>query len=131
MAESDDARVLLARAADDLDMLDGMIRVGLGTDAIFGFHAQQAVEKAAKAWLLAVGVVPSWTHNLHVLIEQLQERAPESAPLCKGLAQLTAFAVQFRYGPFELASAIDRADLARRVGAFVREAQKALDTAAG
>lgn len=69
MAESDDARVLLTRAADDLDMLEGMIRVGLGTDAIFGFHAQQAVEKAAKAWLLAVGIVPSWTHNLHVLLE--------------------------------------------------------------
>lgn len=112
-------------------MLEGMIRVGLGTDAIFGFHAQQAVEKAAKAWLLAVGIVPSWTHNLHVLLEQLTERAPESAPLSKGLAQLTAFAVQFRYGPFELAGAVDRADLASRVGAFVQAAQMAVASSAG
>lgn len=97
MAESDDARVLLDRAADDLEMLEGMIGVGLGTDAIFGFHAQQAVEKAAKAWLLAV----------------------------------TAFGVEFRHGPVELAGAVDRADLARRVGAYVQAAQSAVASSAG
>ena len=37
-------------------------------DEIFGFHAQQAVEKALKAWLTEVGVTYPLTHDLSLLL---------------------------------------------------------------
>ena len=46
MAISDEARQLLAAANKDLRALQGMIDASIFADEIFGFHAQQAVEKA-------------------------------------------------------------------------------------
>lgn len=125
MANSDLAPVLLDRATDDLDMLYGMVRAGIGTDAIFGFHAQQAVEKAAKAWLIARGVVPPWTHDLQLLLTLLADSGVAESDLTEGLARLTAFAVQFRYGPSEPGSVVDRADLVARVARFLQAARAA------
>jgi len=41
-------------------------------DVIFGFHAQQAVEKCFKAWLSAKGVIYPRTHDLRVLYRLLE-----------------------------------------------------------
>ncbi len=40
-------------------------------DAIFGFHAQQAVEKALKAWLNVLGHEHPFTHDLSHLLSEL------------------------------------------------------------
>lgn len=131
MANFDLAPVLLARAAEDLDMLHAMIQARIGTDNIFGFHAQQAVEKAAKAWLIAAGTIPPWTHDLGLLLGQMRDLGLGSPELTEGLARLTAFAVQFRYGPAEPGAVVDRADLAARIDRFVQAAQLAVAAAAG
>ena len=34
-------------------------------DEIFGFHAQQAVEKALKSWLASLGVLFPKTHGIY------------------------------------------------------------------
>ena len=49
----EEARRLLNRANADLTALRNMSDVGIFDEGIFGFHAQQAVEKALKAWLAA------------------------------------------------------------------------------
>jgi HEPN domain-containing protein len=48
-------------------------------DAVVGFHAQQAVEKALKAAIVVSGGELRRTHDLRFLIEQAQDRAVELA----------------------------------------------------
>ena len=65
------------------------------TDAA-GFHLQQSVEKALKAWLGAKGVDFPRTHDLSVLLGLLEDRDQEVKPYWP-LLELNPFAVQFRY----------------------------------
>jgi HEPN domain-containing protein len=53
---ADLARVLLDRADDDVTLVRRVVEEEDIADAIVGFHAQQAVEKAIKAVLAAHGV---------------------------------------------------------------------------
>jgi len=65
------------------------------------FHAQQAVEKALKAVLIAKGVPPTKTHNIRTLLDLLP---PDVVPLeeVEDAASLTDYAVISRYpGDFE------------------------------
>jgi len=65
-------------------------------DEIIGFHTQQAIEKALKAWLAALGVDCPYTHNIIVLLNLLEERN-ENVERFRRVARYNAFAVQFRY----------------------------------
>jgi HEPN domain-containing protein len=76
----DHAKLLLLMASKDLKALDLMIMPESVDDEIFGFHAQQAVEKTLKAWISLSGCD----------IENL-----------KDLISLNAFAAQFRYEALE------------------------------
>ena len=51
MADLEQARAMLRMAHKDFNALIGMQENQLFADEIFGFHIQQAVEKALKAWL--------------------------------------------------------------------------------
>lgn len=65
------------------------------------FHAQQAVEKALKAVLIAKGVPPTKTHNIRTLLDLLP---PDVVPPeeVEDAAGLTDYAVISRYpGDFE------------------------------
>ena len=61
------------------------------------FHSQQAVEKCAKAFLSFHNVTFRRTHDLDVLGEQCTAIAPDLAPLVAQVADLTEYAVQYRY----------------------------------
>ena len=65
-------------------------------DGIIGFHAQQAAEKALKAWLTILGIDFPRTHDLSLLIHKLEEGGAEVTSLW-ALLELNPFAVQFRY----------------------------------
>ena len=55
---------LMGKAAEDLNLLKvGCENMGI-SDAIFGFHAQQTVEKIFKAWLCLNGKEYPFTHDL-------------------------------------------------------------------
>jgi HEPN domain-containing protein len=87
---------LLALARKDLraaEILRDQPEVG---DGIVGFHAQQAAEKALKAWLTILGIDFPRTHDLSLLIHQLDEGGVEVASLWE-LLDLNPFAVQLRY----------------------------------
>ena len=100
---------LLGLARDDLAALNAMIGSPEFTPAIRGFHAQQAVEKALKAWLACVGVCFPKTHDLRVL-EPFRQ-----------LERLGAYAVMFRYDAFEgMPENVDFAATSREVEAIIK-----------
>ena len=66
------------------------------SDGVFGFHAQQAAEKALKAWMAYKGVTYKHTHDLMSLIDSLDGSGEEVAALGE-LVDLNSFAVQYRY----------------------------------
>jgi len=87
---------LLALARRDLraaEILRDQPEVG---DGIVGFHAQQAAEKALKAWLTILGIDFPRTHDLSLLIHKLDGGGVEVTSLWE-LLNLNPFAVQFRY----------------------------------
>ena len=60
-------------ASKDIKALHSLLSPEAADDEIFGFNAQQAVEKSLKAWLTAAGGDYGFTHDLHVLLLNLRE----------------------------------------------------------
>jgi len=96
MSELEQARALLQLARRDFDALTGMTAGAPFADAIFGFHAQQAIEKALKAWLAARSAQFPPTHDLTRLLSLLEESG-EDVERFWPLAQYSVYAVQARY----------------------------------
>jgi hypothetical protein len=111
-------------AGKDFDALRGMVGSPLFADEIFGFHAQQAIEKALKAWLAAQGIAFPLTHDLSRLFDLLEENGADVS-LFWPLVQYTVYAVQARYeaGLMEAEAPIDRM-------AVIAEVRKLLDSVA-
>jgi HEPN domain-containing protein len=61
MNDPEPARDMLRAAHRGLKALKGMFDSEIFDDAIFGFHAQQTVEKSLKAWIVAAGTEPPLT----------------------------------------------------------------------
>jgi HEPN domain-containing protein len=60
------------------------------------FQAQQAAEKGLKALLIFYGIEPEKTHNLYILLQEL-EKQTELNDKIKRVVKLNNFAVQARY----------------------------------
>jgi len=67
------AFALLAMAKKDIQALHGMLNNKIFADEIFGFHAQQAVEKCLKAWIAALDVEFPLTHDISLLLATLED----------------------------------------------------------
>jgi HEPN domain-containing protein len=91
------ARVLLDRADDDITLVRHVLDDAEIADAIIGFHAQQAVEKALKAVLAAREIEFAKTHALGYLIGLIETNAIEAPPAVLGASELSPWAVDFRY----------------------------------
>lgn len=100
MSERENAAALLAMAEKDLRALGGMSDAEVFAEEVFGFHAQQAAEKALKAWIAALGQEYPLTHNLATLITVLQGHGVEVEALWD-LVEYNPFGVQFRYQALE------------------------------
>lgn len=115
MSAIDHARMLHQMAGKDLVALKAMTDTESFADEIFGFHAQQAVEKSLKAWISAIGGTFGFTHDVRMLLLTLREHGCEIEPF-KDLIRLNVYAVQFRYEPMEpLTSSLDRVAWLARV----------------
>lgn len=71
--EQDLARDLLALATDDVTAARALVGAPDVSEAIVGFHAQQAVEKALKAVLAASKQDFPFTHNIAVLMQLCED----------------------------------------------------------
>jgi HEPN domain-containing protein len=97
MAACDEARRLLAKAAEDEYVLDRLLDDVKAPEAMLGFHAQQAAEKLLKAALFLAGVAPPRTHNLAELADLAASSGLKLPTECEALRWLTPYAVLFRY----------------------------------
>src|SRR5271157_1751673 len=100
MKETDLARQLLSSAERDLKAIKAMADPSVFADEVFGFHAQQAIEKTLKAWIALLGQEYPFVHDVDALLTRLEKLGCDVAAL-RGLVELNAFAVQFRYEAFE------------------------------
>jgi HEPN domain-containing protein len=91
------ARVLLDRADDDITLVRRVVDDAEIADAIIGFHAQQAVEKALKAVLAAREIAYAKTHALGYLIGLVEANAIEAPVAVLNAGELSPWAVDFRY----------------------------------
>jgi HEPN domain-containing protein len=91
------AKQLLRRAADDEAATQAMLPLEPVTDAIVGFHAQQAVEKSLKAVLAARNVEFPFNHDLRGLADLCEKAGVRLPGELEGVDRLTPYAAGLRY----------------------------------
>lgn len=101
MQDLKNAAKMFVMAEKDFKALQNMTDESLFDVEIFGFHAQQTVEKLLKTWLSVIGVKYERTHDLQVLLSLLKDNGQELPDEIIELEHLTDFAVNFRYDVFE------------------------------
>lgn len=97
MSDIKHARMMLDLAGSDRKAIHNMLDKDKFDDAIFGFHAQQAVEKLFKSWLSLRDISYPRTHDLKVLYRLLEDQQEPGLEVFIDLVDLTDYAVQFRY----------------------------------
>lgn len=126
MSGNEMARGLLATAKGDLKALSNMMDPDAFDDRIFGFHAQQAVEKALKAWLNFLQKSHPFTHDLSLLVSEL-ERQGQDVESFWSFLDLSGYAVRFRYEALpEDEEPLDRESLLNDARALVGRVEKML-----
>ena len=119
------ARQWLDRARSDLRAAEVLLadQPPLCEDA--GFHSQQAVEKALKAFLVYRQVEFAWTHQIGLLLELCAQQDDTFTRFVSSAVPLTEYAVRFRYPfvgpPPSLAEARAALDTAQEVFRFVAD----------
>lgn len=99
MADQGDlAQQLIALATDDLSAARALVEVETVSDAIVGFHAQQAVEKALKAVLASEGADFPFTHNIALLSQLCEDAGVQIPEVLDNADLLTPYGVVLRYG---------------------------------
>ena len=98
----------LERAYRDLTRVRVLLDVGDSEGA--GFHLQQALEKALKAFLLDQGILPRRTHDLVVLLNEAVSRIPELEPFRELCEVANGFYIPQRY-PFLFVAPPEREEL--------------------
>lgn len=124
MGKGEGAPGMLALAKGDLEALRAMQPMPSIEDRIFGFHAQQAIEKSLKAWIASLGRAYPFTHILLTLFAELEEAGADVERFLP-LARYSSFAVQFRYDAFQGAGdSLDRAAVVREVTEIVEHVDR-------
>ncbi len=115
MNVNSEASALLTMAGKDIDLLRYIISSNIVADEIFGFHAQQAVEKSLKAWIIGAGGTIDRTHDVRRLLLVLHDMELD-VDCYRELIFLNSFAVQFRYEAMEEEDVpLDRTDTLNKV----------------
>jgi HEPN domain-containing protein len=129
-SDADHARQLLTMAETDHNALANMLSAQNFPEEIFGFHAQQAIEKALKAWISMLRRPYPKTHDLSVLVGVLEEAGADlnSFP---HLEDYTVFAVQYRYESYDAADEpLDRVRVLEETAGLIARVRKVVTPAA-
>ena len=123
------ARLMLRLAERDLRAMQSLSAEA--PEEAFGFFAQQALEKAFKAWLALLGELYPLTHSLKTLLDRLAARGVDVEPW-RETERYTPYAVQFRCtGVDPETEAIDREAAAAAVRTLLAEVGRELAAAEG
>jgi HEPN domain-containing protein len=126
MKVSSEASGLMVMAGKDIDLLRYIVSSDPIADEIFGFHAQQAVEKSLKAWIYLAGGTFDWVHDVRILLIALQDMGLDVEQY-RELIPLNSFAVQFRYEAMDQEDVpLDRSDTLCKVEALYKHVQSLL-----
>jgi HEPN domain-containing protein len=114
------AELLLLKAAQDEYALDKVANDSDAPIELFGFHAQQAVEKMLKAVLAWQGVDYPFTHDLEHLFELVENQGMSVPEKFLMLRDLMPFAVEFRYDfyPREAETMPDKQEIRKIISEF-------------
>jgi HEPN domain-containing protein len=127
MSVPEQAKMMQALAAKDIKAMRSLIDPDSADDEIFGFHAQQAVEKSLKAWIIFAGGSYGRIHDLQQLFLILQDLGCNIKQF-ENLIELNPFAVQMLYDLFYSDEpTLDRSEILRRVVEFYDHVQQILD----
>jgi len=102
MKQHELAFLYLQKAAEDEALLAEVLESPQISDAIIGFHCQQAAEKLLKALLSDNGIRFRKTHDVLELIDLLIDNGIDVPEHFLSLDEFTPFAVEFRYELFPL-----------------------------
>lgn len=119
MDRSDQAQVFLHKAEADQAALFKLSEDKEIADEVLGFHAQQAVEKALKAVCCGLDIEPPRTHDLELIKELIGRAGCELPGYLDQIAELSPFAVEFRYGDPTEDELLDRPATVELVGHVV------------
>lgn len=129
MPDLEHAQLLLEIARRDLKTAEAMASHSEFPDEVFGFHAQQASEKALKAWLTVLDVDYPRIHDLDELLSLVKDTVSSLDDRFLSLADLTPFAVQFRYDVLDTGmGGIDRAATVVEVGRLVEHVSELMSS---
>lgn len=102
MAKSnkDHADQMLKMAKKDHLALSHMLDPADFSEEIFGFHAQQSIEKALKAWIAMKGLTYPKSHDVSALSRILKDSGEDLSKF-PNLEDYNIFAVQYRYEAYD------------------------------
>lgn len=106
---------LLHKASQDVAVMERLAQDETIEDETIGFHAQQAVEKALKAWLAHLGANYPKAHSLELLLDILETQGLALPPDLRDVERLTPFATVFRYEALPIDTPMDRVAVLRQV----------------
>ena len=89
--------LLLKKARQDALLIEKLSGDPDIADDVIGFHVQQAVEKALKAFLVYRSINFRRTHDIRELLDLLKDNKIEVPPWVDGLDLWTPYAVEYRY----------------------------------
>jgi HEPN domain-containing protein len=129
MQNLEHAENMLVMSKKDCNALHGMmVNTDYFSDEIFGFHAQQAVEKAAKALLDIFSIEYKKIHDIGELFNLVIQNGNDIPLEFLDLQDLTEYAVDLRYDSFELDNeSLDRKIILGKVSGFIDYVQKLLN----
>lgn len=123
-SDRDHALTLLEMASGDHTALTHMLDRRSFSEEVFGFHAQQAIEKALKAWIAGLGLAYPKSHDLSVLVKIVRDAGGDLSDFDE-LEDYTVFAVQYRYESYQAGEeALDRKSVVQEVTAFLSHVRK-------
>jgi HEPN domain-containing protein len=127
-SDRDHAVQLLKMAISDHTALANMLEPKAFSEEVFGFHAQQAVEKTLKAWIAARRLNYPKTHDLSALIDILAEAGANLGEF-QALEDYTIFAVQYRYEAYDEAEeALDRQSAIAEISKLIDRVRQVIDS---
>ena len=122
----DHALLLLELAGKDHKALANMQDEEVFEEEIFGFHAQQVIEKSLKAWIAAMGLVYPKSHDVSVLITILKGAGADVSGF-PDLEDFSIYAVQYRYEAYnEPEQKLDREETIKATGILIEHVREVI-----
>lgn len=129
MPRTDQARLLLRKAAQDQAVLEKLIDDPVIEVDTLGFHAQQAAEKLLKALLATGGHDYPRSHDLGLLLDLVASVGLQLPEELLAVEALTLFASVYRYDDLPLEEAPDPRTWPALLRSLERQVTQAIEAA--